>query len=77
MVSSTSRSSRPYTVCVEGNIGAGKSTFLDRCRAFPVMDVIEEPVSEWMNVGGVNLLVRHQWFYVGRHLIDALRGSII
>ena len=49
----------PYTIVLEGNVGAGKSTFVDiisrndsRISAFP------EPVEAWQNVSGtgVNML---------------------
>lgn len=46
-------------VTVEGNIGCGKSTFLAILKGnFPNITFIQEPVSEWQNVGGksINLL---------------------
>lgn len=48
---------RPLTVAVEGNIGCGKSTFLDYCREKSGVVVYPEPVGEWQNVNGFNLLV--------------------
>lgn len=48
----------PYTVCVEGNIGSGKSTFLSRCAGQEGIEVLPEPIGDWMDVGGVNLLER-------------------
>lgn len=44
------------TVAVEGNIGSGKSTLLKFFRKNPLVQVFEEPVAEWQNVGGKNLL---------------------
>ena len=44
------------TVAVEGNIGSGKTTLLNHFRKNPMIDVLEEPVAEWQNVGGENLL---------------------
>ena len=42
---------------VEGNIGAGKSTLLSLLeKSIPGCKVIQEPVGEWKNVGGKNLL---------------------
>lgn len=46
----------PYTVCVEGNIGSGKSTFLSHCANKHDIEVLPEPIADWTNVGGVNLL---------------------
>ncbi|KAG4065473.1 hypothetical protein HA402_002707 [Bradysia odoriphaga] len=43
-------------VSVEGNIGSGKSTFLDYCSRNPTFEVLQEPIDKWSNVGGVNLL---------------------
>jgi len=47
---------RPITVLVEGNIGAGKSLFLNRFRDQPGFKVMEEPVHKWRNLNGLNLL---------------------
>ena len=42
---------------IEGNIGAGKSTILRLISAsFNDVEFIEEPVKEWQNLGGENLL---------------------
>ncbi len=41
---------------LEGNIGAGKSTLLKMIKSLDSVYVIEEPVAEWQNVGGHNLL---------------------
>lgn len=43
--------------CIEGNIGAGKSTLLNLLEdKVPYCKIIQEPVSEWKNVGGCDLL---------------------
>ena len=66
-ISSTSEKciTKPYTVIVEGNIGSGKTTFLNRFLSsanengttfLDEVDVISEPVSKWQNVHGTNLL---------------------
>lgn len=47
---------RPFTVVVEGNIGSGKTTFLELFNKKDIVEVITEPVEEWRNVGGHNLL---------------------
>ena len=53
------------TLCVEGNIGAGKSTYLDMVmegsksdcsRVHEMVEVVPEPVEMWQNVNGGNLL---------------------
>ena len=42
---------------IEGNIGAGKSTLLSLLeKNIPNCKIIPEPVGEWKNVGGKNLL---------------------
>ncbi|KAK0181428.1 hypothetical protein PV327_003716 [Microctonus hyperodae] len=47
---------RPFTVCIEGNIGSGKTTFLNNFKQFNNTLVLQEPVELWRNVDGVNLL---------------------
>lgn len=43
--------------CLEGNIGAGKSTLLQILeKKIPRCKVIQEPVAEWKNIGGYDLL---------------------
>jgi len=51
------RSRKAFTVAVEGNIGSGKTTFLNRfCPETDNVDVLAEPVDRWRNVRGTNLL---------------------
>jgi deoxyadenosine/deoxycytidine kinase len=45
-----------FTIVVEGNIGAGKTTFLNHFRDISIVDVYEEPVNKWRNCRGHNLL---------------------
>lgn len=47
---------RPFTVCIEGNIGSGKTTFLSHFKKFDNVAVLEEPVELWRDVSGTNLL---------------------
>lgn len=42
-------------VSIEGNLGAGKSTLL----SFLNVKTIKEPVEEWSNVAGANILERY------------------
>lgn len=51
---------RPLLVAVEGNIGSGKSTFLNYCSSRNNVEVVPEPVKKWRNFNGVNLLVNGQ-----------------
>ncbi|KAL8590032.1 hypothetical protein ACOMHN_007057 [Nucella lapillus] len=45
-----------YTVCVEGNIGCGKTTLLDYFDLISGVEVIHEPINLWRNVRGHNPL---------------------
>jgi len=47
---------KPFTVLVEGNIGAGKSLFLDKFSGMRNVQILKEPVEKWRNLEGVNLL---------------------
>ena len=51
------KETRPFTVVVEGNIGCGKTTFLDHFSKFSDrVEVLTEPVDRWRDVNGHNLL---------------------
>lgn len=48
---------QPRTIIVEGNIGSGKTTFLNYLKKFQSeMCLLEEPVQKWQNFNGTNLL---------------------
>ena len=48
---------KPFTVLVEGNIGCGKTTFLQHFSELTdSVEVLKEPVEKWRNVRGHNLL---------------------
>jgi len=47
---------RPFTILVEGNVGSGKSTFLNILDSLPDIQVFPEPVESWQQVGRQNLL---------------------
>ena len=48
---------RPFTVVVEGNIGSGKSTFLQHFQRWSSqVELLPEPVESWRNLAGHNLL---------------------
>lgn len=45
------------TILVEGNIGAGKTTFLDCIAArYSNIEIVPEPIDKWVNFNGSNLL---------------------
>jgi septin family protein len=48
--------SRPFTIFVEGNIGSGKTTFMNYFANADVQ-ILSEPVEMWRNVEGHNLFV--------------------
>lgn len=49
---------KPFTVLVEGNVGAGKTTFLDYfARNEQYCSIFPEPVVKWRDYNGINLLV--------------------
>merc|ERR1711997_1427380 len=53
----SSSTKRPYTVIVEGNIGAGKTTFLEPFKKHEsLVQVCTEPVDKWRDLQGNNLL---------------------
>jgi deoxynucleoside kinase len=47
---------RPCTISVEGNIGSGKTTFLNHVDRFGNATVFAEPLHQWRNCQGHNLL---------------------
>lgn len=47
---------QPYTVLVEGNIGSGKTSLIKHFEQYPEIFLLPEPVEEWRNFHGVNLL---------------------
>ncbi len=48
----TTEKVRPYTIYVEGNVGCGKSTFLELFESDKRIQIVQEPVAEWQNVSG-------------------------
>merc|ERR1712179_707584 len=42
---------RPFTILVEGNVGSGKSTFLNTLDSLPDIQVFPEPVESWQQAG--------------------------
>eukprot|EP00112_Aurelia_sp_Birch-Aquarium-sp1_P012611 Seg2651.6 transcript_id=Seg2651.6/GoldUCD/mRNA.D3Y31 product="Thymidine kinase 2 mitochondrial" protein_id=Seg2651.6/GoldUCD/D3Y31 len=57
IMSEVVKNKRCITICVEGNIGSGKTTMLEYFKKnVPDVEVCEEPVKLWQNIGGGNLL---------------------
>ena len=50
------QTNRPFVVSIEGNIGAGKSTMLKFFESYNDVELIPEPVAQWCDVNGHNLL---------------------
>jgi len=47
---------RPFTIQVEGIVGVGKSTMLKAFEGYPDIDVLPEPVGEWTDLNGTDVL---------------------
>lgn len=56
--SSIQRNHKKLTVCVEGNIASGKTSFLNYFDGTPDVEVFEEPVEKWRNIDGDNVLAK-------------------
>ncbi|XP_064466397.1 thymidine kinase 2, mitochondrial-like isoform X2 [Ornithodoros turicata] len=52
----TVNSGKKITVTVEGNVGCGKTTFLEYCQQFKDTETLMEPVGRWRDLDGDNLL---------------------
>jgi len=52
----TSWETKPYTILVEGTAGCGKSTLVDILASQHRLMAIPEPVDQWVNVNGTDLL---------------------
>lgn len=48
--------SRPFNIVLEGNIGSGKSTFLNYFQHNKSVSIDSEPLDSWCNCDGHNLL---------------------
>jgi deoxynucleoside kinase len=49
---------KPFTILVEGNVGAGKSTFLKYFENRTGIILVPEPVEKWQNISGTDLLAK-------------------
>ena len=50
-----SKDDQPFLILVEGNVGSGKSSFLELMSTRSNVEVYQEPVELWRNVSGDNL----------------------
>ena len=63
----TDKSVRPFTVLVEGNIGSGKTTYLNHFTKFQQdIDIVMEPVEEWRNLNNKHNLLQMMYEDPGR-----------
>jgi septin family protein len=67
--------SRPFTIFVEGNIGSGKTTFMNYFANADV-HILSEPVEMWRNVEGHNLLVSSFYFYIHKYKLICISYHI-
>lgn len=58
-VNSKREGNHPFTVVVEGNVGSGKTTFLEYFKKYENVCVLAEPIEMWRNCNGHNLLVSY------------------
>lgn len=65
---------RPFNVIVEGNIGSGKTTFLEYFKKYENVCVLAEPIEMWRNCNGHNLLVSYDCFLFVRIKYTVLNG---
>lgn len=76
MVSPQKLYKKPFTICIEGNIGSGKTTFLKHFEKFNNATILPEPVHLWRNVAGVNLLVSFSEIMYLRHIDENVMANI-
>ncbi|RVE41703.1 hypothetical protein evm_013649 [Chilo suppressalis] len=72
---------RPFRVSIEGNIGSGKSTCIKFFEKYPVLEKHPEPINEWRNVSGHNLLALvysdlDKWTFPFQHYVHLTRLKI-
>lgn len=72
---------RPFRVSIEGNIGSGKSTCIKFFDKYPNVEKHGEPVNEWRDVSGHNLLGLmysdiNKWIFSFQHYVHLSRLKI-
>ncbi|KAL4704442.1 hypothetical protein ACJJTC_014374 [Scirpophaga incertulas] len=74
-------SKKPFRVSIEGNIGSGKSTCIKFFEKYPYLEKHFEPLNEWRDVSGHNLLGltysdSQKWTFSFQHYIHLTRLKI-
>ncbi|XP_022128821.2 deoxynucleoside kinase [Pieris rapae] len=72
---------RPFRVSIEGNIGSGKSTCIKHFEKYSIVETHPEPIQEWRNVSGHNLLGLlysdlNKWSFAFQHYVHLSRLKI-
>lgn len=72
---------RPFRVSIEGNIGSGKSTCIKFFDKYPNVEKHGEPLDDWRNVRGHNLLGllysdMNKWSFAFQHYVHLSRLKI-
>ncbi|CAK1596557.1 unnamed protein product [Parnassius mnemosyne] len=72
---------RPFRVSIEGNIGSGKSTCIKYFDKYHNVEKHAEPIQEWRNVSGHNLLGllysdMNEWSFAFQHYVHLSRLKI-
>ncbi|CAG4975713.1 unnamed protein product [Colias eurytheme] len=72
---------RPFRVSIEGNIGSGKSTCIKHFEKYKNVEKHPEPIQEWRNVSGHNLLGLlysdlNKWTFAFQHYVHLSRLKI-
>ncbi|CAK1547403.1 unnamed protein product [Leptosia nina] len=72
---------RPFRVSIEGNIGSGKSTCIQHFAKYKNVETHSEPIQEWRNVSGHNLLGLlysdlKEWTFAFQHYVHLSRLKI-
>ncbi|KAL0893384.1 hypothetical protein ABMA27_014971 [Loxostege sticticalis] len=72
---------RPFRVSIEGNIGSGKSTCIKFFDKYPNVEKHPEPLNEWRDVSGHNLLGLvysdlNKWTFPFQHYVHLTRLKI-
>lgn len=58
MTLSGANTNRPFTIVVEGNIGSGKTTFLNEFKDMEnELEIMPEPVDKWRNCQGIVIIL--------------------
>ena len=81
-MASSSVEKKPFVVSIEGNIGSGKSTMLKHFNKLEDVELLPEPVSEWCDLKGHNLLAMlyenpHRWSFQFQSYIQLTRLKLL